>query len=150
MITFQEETYESMTQYPNFKNLLKLNWNETEVLKITRKLRPKFEMYKTLEDNKMLDLYSVKDKETLVGYFIGVVTPHQHFEDTMVAQTDTFFIQKEYRQGLCGYRFLKYVIKKLKSKVDLIFLTTNVERDLSKVMARLGFKLADYKFVLEV
>jgi len=150
MITFQEETYETMIKYPQLVSLLTENWGETEVHNSTKKLAPKLFVYKTLADQDILELYSVKDDDTLVGYFVGCIVPHQHYADAIVAETDTFFISKKYRKGLLGYKFLRYVIKNLKQKVDIIFLTTNVKKDLSKLLMRLNFKLTDYKYSLEI
>lgn len=150
MITFQEETYESLSFDKDFKKITAENFEETEVLNSSFVLRPRLEVYKFLAEQKILYLYSVRCSKKLVGYFIAAVVDHPHYENVKTVETDTVFIQKKHRKGLLGYKFLKYVIEDLKKKVDLIFLTSNIKRDLSKVFLRLGFQLADYKYVLEV
>ena len=150
MITFQEETYKTIISYPQFVPLLMENWGETEIFNMTKKLAPKLSIYKSLADQNILKLYSVKDDDILVGYFVSFIMPHQHYADVIVAETDTFFISEKYRKGLLGYKFLQYVVKNLKQKVGIIFLTMNVKKDLSKLLTRLNFKLTDYKYSLEI
>ena len=150
MITFQEETYETLMLHPEFKKLTEANWKETGVLNPKHKLCLNLEVYKNLEIQKLLVLFSVKEGSILVGYFMGIIVPHQYYYNTTIAQSDAFFILSEYRRGLIGYKFLKYVVKNLKIKVNIILFNTNVKRNLSKLLIRLGFKLADYQFVLEV
>lgn len=150
MITFQEEDYDSLSTDINFSRLLDENFSETGVLNTSFKLSPKFDMYKVLAIQGLLQLYSAREDGILIGFFVAFLVPHQHYDEVMVAETDTFFISKEKRTGLTGYKFLKYAIHKLKQKVGVIFLTTNIKRDLSKILIRLDFKLTDYKYRLEV
>ena len=93
MITFQEETYKTIISYPQFVPLLMENWGETEIFNMTKKLAPKLSIYKSLADQNILKLYSVKDDDILVGYFVSFIMPHQHYADVIVAETDTFFIR---------------------------------------------------------
>jgi len=158
MITLQEETYNSLFEDKNFEKIIQENFKETGVLNSSFTLKPRLEMYKFLAEQKILLLYSVRDSKKLVGYFIAVMTDHPHYRKVKTVETDTFFLSKEYRKGLLGYKFLKYTIFELKkkvnliflTKVNLIFLTSNIKRDLSTILSRLGFKLTDYKYMLEV
>lgn len=150
MITFQKENYNSLFKDNCFLKLIEENFQETGVLNTSYKLAPKYELYKLLAEQNFLELYSVRNDTILIGFFIATITPHQHYDEVMVAETDTFFLSKNDRQGLTGYKFLKYVVNKLKQKVDIIFLTTNIKRDLSGILTRLDFKLTDYTYRLGV
>lgn len=150
MIIFQEENYDSLFNDDNFPILIKENFQETGVLNTSFKLTPNYAMYKLLDEQNFLGLYSARENGVLVGFFIAAITPHQHYKDILVAEADTFFLSKNSRQGLTGYRFLKYVISKLKLRVKLIFLTTTIKRNLSGIFTHLGFKLVDYKYLLEI
>ena len=52
MITFQEETYETLMLHSDFKKLTKANWEETGILDPKYKLHLDLEVYKNLEYQK--------------------------------------------------------------------------------------------------
>ena len=81
---------------------------------------------------------------------IFVLHPHPHYKSTMTAENDIMFLLPRHRQGLVGYRMIKYAVNKLKDKVDLISLSMKAEHDFSSLLERLDFKLVDYKYFLEV
>ncbi len=149
MITFQKETFKEMFG-ETFVQLIKESWNETGMFHKSFPLNPRWDMYRFLDDNDTLFVYTVRSDGDLVGYFIAVIVEHNYYQDVWVAEADAFYLYPDYREGLNGYKFLKEVVEELKKRVDIIFLSVNIQRDLSKLLNRLGFNLVEYKFALEV
>lgn len=151
MITFKEETFNYMFS-PTFVELIKQSWEETGMFHKSFPLNPRWDMYRFLDDNDTLFVCTARHKENdrLVGYFIAVIVEHNYYQDVWVAEADAFYLHPDYRDGLIGYNFLKEVVKELKKRVNMIFLPVNIQRDLSKLLNRLGFNLVEYKFALEV
>ena len=151
MITFQKETFKEMFG-ETFVQLIKESWSETGMFHKSFPLNPRWDMYRFLDDNDTLFVYTARKINTrnLVGYFIAVITEHNYYKDVWVAEADAFYLKPEHRTGLTGYKFLKTIIRELKEQVNIIFLPVNIQRDLSKLLNRLGFNLVEYKFALEV
>lgn len=78
----------------------------------------------------------------MVGYFIALITPNLHYKSSTIALTDSFFILKEYREGMTGVRLFKYTIKVLKEDigVDRFHIGCKLHIDMDKIFKRLGFK----------
>lgn len=150
MITFQKETFKEMFG-DTFVQLIKESWNETGMFHKSFPLNPRWDMYKFLDENDTLFVYTARrSDDNLIGYFIAVIVEHNYYQDIWVAETDAFYLHPKYRSGLTGYKFLKHTINELKERVSMIFLPVNIQRDLSKLLNRLGFNLVEYKFALEV
>ena len=151
MITFQKESFKDMFG-ETFIQLIKESWAETGMFHDKYPLNPRWDMYNFLDDNDTLFVFTARRHPdmNLLGYFIAVITEHNYYKDVWVAEADAFYLHPKYRDGLTGYNFLKIVINTLKERVDIIFLPVNIQRDLSKLLNRLGFNLVEYKFALEV
>lgn len=150
MITFQKETFKEMYG-ETFIQLIFESWKETGMFHKSFPLNPRWDMYHQLDDWDTLFVYTARRSDgNLVGYFVAIIVEHNYYKDVIVAEADAFYLHPKYRTGLTGYKFLKEVVEKLKEKVDIIFLPVNIQRDLSKLLSKLGFKLVEHKHALEV
>ena len=151
MITFQQETFDNMFG-ETFFHLISKSREETGDFHTTMPLNPRWDVYKFLDKNDSLFIYTarIKNDMNLVGYFISIIVEHNYYKNIWVSQADAFYLHPKYRTGLTGYKFIKEIVEKLKDKVDIIFMPVNVKRDLSKILNRLGFSLVEYRFALEV
>ncbi len=134
-----------------FIQLVSESWKETGMFHKTIPLNPRWDMYRFLDEAESLFIYTARrNGGNLVGYFISVIIEHNYYQNIWVSEGDAFYLHPKYRTGLIGYKFIKEVVEKLKEKVDIIFMPVNIQRDLSKLLNRLGFNLVEYKFALEV
>ena len=149
MITFQEETYSNVIE--EMKPLVKLQWKEIGVFDKERiPLKPNWEWYQILADKKNLHIITARNNQRLIGYYVSIITPHIHYMDTLIAENDVLYLQKEYRKGLTGYKLIKFAVEQLKSKVQIIILSMKAKQSFLPLADRLGFKLTDYKLTLEI
>ena len=148
MITFQEETLEQIRD-EEFEDILKLH--SKELTEFSFQLNPNWDTYQQLEDIDALHIVTARDNEKLVGYYVSIITTHHHYKDALIAENDLHYILPEYRKGWLGYKFLKQAIQFLKDRnVDIILHTMKADHSYLPITKRLGFKLTDYKLVMEV
>lgn len=63
-------------------------------------LAPDRDRYFDLEDRKTLYLLTLRDNNTLFGYYIGIVRTGLHYQRTIQGSTDIFFVHPRYKDGL--------------------------------------------------
>ena len=148
MITFQEETLNQIHD-KEFEDMLKLH--SKELTEFSFKLNPDWKVYQQLEDINALHIVTARGDEKLVGYYVSIITTHHHYKDALVAENDLHYILPEYRRGWLGYKFLKEVIQFLKRRnVGIIMHSMKVSHSYLPLTERLGFRLMEYKVVMEV
>jgi hypothetical protein len=78
--------------------------------------------YRKAEELGLLRLYTVRQDYALVGYWVGMVGYSLHYKSSYQARQDTLFIHPDYRQGLTGYRFLRWVDQQLaQDGVEIVY-----------------------------
>lgn len=150
MIVFQEEDYTHFFSF-EFMQLYRTHWKEIGVFdKHKIPLNPDWDLYRVLgKQNKLITFTARTKNALLIGYNIFITSTHHHYRDAIIAENDILYIHPEYRKGYTGYKFLKYCIKELEKRVDIIMLSVKASYPLEAITKRLGFKLMDYKFILE-
>ena len=148
MITFQEETLEQIHD-EEFEDMLKLH--SEELTEFSFQLNPDWKLYQKLADMNALHIVTARDNEKLVGYYVSFIITHHHYKDALVAENDLHYILPEYRKGWLGYKFLKAVITFLKiCNVNIISHNMKISHSYLPLTERLGFRLMEYKLVMEV
>lgn len=109
-----------------------------------------WELYCALDREGKLKTYTARNKNNLVGYIIFILNEHIRYQHSMVAENDVIYLTPEYRKGLTGYRFIKYAINNIKILCDIVTLRLKAKDTSIKLAKRLGFKLTDYSFLMEV
>ena len=105
-----------------------------------------YERYRHAEALGFLRIYTVRVNAMLVGYCIMTVGFSLHYKSSYQARQDTLFVHPDYRQGLTGYRFLKWVEAQLAAEgVEIVYQHNKVleggRLDLGPLWERLGYKL---------
>jgi len=150
MITFQEESYTKFFS-KEFMELYKLHWEEIGAFNKQKiRLLPDWDVYRAMGKQNRLITFTVREDSTLIGYSIFILANHHHYKATSLAENDILYLKPEFRKGLTGYRFIKYCVEKLKKEFDVIILSMKAEYSFEPIVKRLGFKLTDYKFTLEI
>lgn len=148
-ITYQVEEWPDVVE--GLKPLLEKSWQELDIFDKERfSLKPGWELYQILYDNKNLHVVTARDNNKLIGYYVSIISFHMHHIDTLVADNDSLYLLKEYRKGLTGYKLIKFAVEQLKSIVEIIVLSTNAKQAFLPLANRLGFRLTDYRLVMEV
>ena len=70
---------------------------------------PDFERYFAYDLADILNVLTVRDGKTLVGYAFVMVHPHPHYVSTLWAICDLFWLDPAYRFGWTGVHMLKEV-----------------------------------------
>ena len=102
---------------------------------------PNYDAYLVLEMSNLLKIFTVRDGEELKGYKIYILAPSLHYKEVVIAASDIMFLEKKYRKGLVGYKFVKFCIEELKkdSRINAIQESWMKELDLTSIYKRLGF-----------
>lgn len=93
----------------------------------------------------------------IVGYHVSLIRPHLHYQGSLTAYTDAFYLHPDHRKGFNGLNLFKAVEKTLKDRgVERIIAMTKVKFDSSKkintkkstpdksiMFERLGFTFAE-------
>lgn len=110
-------------------------------------LVPKYEDYPIWYENGLLKLFTARVEGTLVGYAVFFIRKHQHYGDDVWAIQDLMFLQKEHREGLTGYKFVKFCDRALEeSGVSVIHVAVNKDRNYGRLLERIGYGVTEVGF----
>lgn len=142
MVKYQQEflpTVKSDIQY-----LLKEHWEEIALNKIKIRLNPDWDAYESLEQQGKLKIFTARDGETLVGYFVVLMGVNLHYKDHIFAANDVIYLSAKHRKGLTGVKLIKFAETCLKQDgVSVLSINTKVHRPFDKIMDYLGFNLIE-------
>ena len=125
-------------------SLLDLHYNEIALNQDKIKLNPDWDVYKELEQQGKLKIFTARDNDTLVGYFVVVVGVNMHYKDHTFACNDIIYLHKDYRKGFAGIKLIKFAKKCLtEDGVSVLAINTKVHQPFDKVLERLGFNLIE-------
>ena len=125
-------------------SLLDLHYNEIALNQDRIKLNPDWDVYNELEQQGKLKIFTARDTDTLVGYFVVVVGVNMHYKDHTFACNDIIYLHKEYRKGFAGIKLIKFAKKCLtEDGVSVLAINTKVHQPFDKVLERLGFNLIE-------
>jgi len=124
--------------------LIDLHYKEIALNQSKVKLNPDWDVYRSLEEQGKLKIFTARDGETLVGYFVVVVGVNMHYKDHTFACNDIIFMHKDYRKGFAGIKLIKFAKKCLtEDGVSVLTINTKVHQPFDKVLERLGFNLIE-------
>lgn len=88
-----------------------------------------------------LHLVTARHDGKLVGYHLSVIHPHLHYKTILTCYTDLFYLRKDFRTGLTGYKMLKFFRDSVKERgAKLVYMGHSLTTDLGAVLGRLGFE----------
>lgn len=115
-------------------------------------LDPDVNQYKNMDAAGMIDVHTARHAGTLVGYSFFVFYSHLHYKSSPSAANDLIYLAPEHRKGLTGYKFLKFILAKVKERnPQRIFFHVKPHVDFGRMLERLGAKLFEniYSITLE-
>tara|TARA_R110002167_G_scaffold69696_2_gene196314 strand:+ start:1486 stop:1944 length:459 start_codon:yes stop_codon:yes gene_type:complete len=124
--------------------LIDLHYKEIALNQSKVKLNPDWDVYRALENEGKLKIFTARDNDTLVGYFVVVVGVNMHYKDHTFACNDIIYLHKDYRKGFAGIKLIKFAKKCLtEDGVSVLTINTKVHQPFDKVLERLGFNLIE-------
>jgi GNAT superfamily N-acetyltransferase len=138
MTTYQQESLTTCKK--DAIPLLERHWEEIALNKDKIKLNPDWDAYASLEDEGILKIFTARDGENLVGYFVVIVNRHLHYKDNLFAYNDILFLDKPYRKGFTGAKLMKFAEKCLKEDgVDVVVVNTKRHKPFDVLLKWLGY-----------
>nr|BAR35097.1 N-acetyltransferase GCN5 [uncultured Mediterranean phage uvMED] len=139
---YAEESYNKVKD--DIKPLLEKHWEQIAINKETIKLNPDWDEYQRLYFAGNLKIFTARDNEELVGYFITVVARNLHYKDHLFAQNDVLYVKPDKRAGMTGFKLIKYAEIELKKMgVSVIHINTKVHAPFDSLMERMGYSLIE-------
>ena len=150
MITFQQEAPSPFAD--EAVELFKRHYEEVAERQDVIELDPNIERYNLLYKAKTLEIHTARDNGKLIGYSLWVVVNHLHYKKSITASSDVLYISPEYRQGMLGYKFIKWTTEEIKKRnPQRILFHMKPFLDYGKIVERLGGHYFEktYSIVLE-
>ena len=150
MITFQQEAPSPFAD--EAVELFKRHYEEVAERQDVIELDPNIERYNLLYKAKTLEIHTARDDGKLIGYSLWVVVNHLHYKKSITASSDVIYISPEYRQGMLGYKFIKWTTEEIKKRnPQRILFHMKPFLDYGKIVERLGGHYFEktYSIVLE-
>jgi GNAT superfamily N-acetyltransferase len=139
VITYQQESF--VTYKGDAIPLLEKHWQEIALNKDKIKLNPDWDAYADLEDAGVLRIFTARDDNKLVGYFVTFVKLHLHYKDHLFAYNDVLFLASDYRKGFVGPKLMKFAEKCLKEDgVAVLVVNTKLHKPFDTLLKWLGYK----------
>lgn len=146
MITYQAENWGSY--YSDCQELWLEYYTEISVDKDNLKLSMDIEKYKSMEDSGILKILTARKNTKLVGFFIGLLTTHLHYKDSLCAFQDLLFVSKSQRKSTIGIRLLKEAEILFKENgADYLFFASHPSKDISSLLKYLKFRKNDTTYI---
>lgn len=150
MITFQQEAPSPFAD--EAVELFKRHYEEVAERQDVIELDPNIERYNQLYNAKTLEIHTARDNGKLIGYSLWVVVNHLHYKKSITASSDVLYISPEYRQGMLGYKFIKWTTEEIKKRnPQRILFHMKPFLDYGKIVERIGGHYFEktYSIVLE-
>lgn len=142
MITYQQEFLDDVKV--ECQGLIKAHWEEVALNQDAIALNPDWEAYASLEGEGKLKIFTARDDNQLVGYFVVICGNNIHYKDHTFAENDVIYLTPKQRKGGTGLKLIKFAEQSLKSDgVSVLLINTKVHRPFDPLMERLGFKLTE-------
>mgnify|MGYP003674087309 FL=1 len=139
MVTYQQEFLSQVQS--DIEPLIELHWEEIALNQDKIKLNPDWDAYHNLEAEGKLKIFTARDSDSLVGYFVVILGINIHYKDHLFASNDIIYLHKDYRKGFAGIRLIKFAEKYLKEDgVSVLLINTKTHKPFDKVLERLKFK----------
>ena len=128
-------------------SLVSLDWSEVGRREAGYHLELDWDLYRTLENNGNLKVFTVRSDGLLIGYFTIVISPSLHSKNSFVVSNDAIFLRPDYRNSGIGIKLFKFVEECLKEDgFKQLQITFTDKHDISSLLTRLGYSKVETKF----
>ena len=149
MITYQLESWAQYYNDPSREALWWEHYNEFSPAHETRMpMAPDLDVYSALDKAGSLMVMTARSQGRLVGYCIVVARRHMHY-GALCGFEDAYYLSKEFRQGLAGYKLIKHMLKALERRgVERSYWMTKEFLSIAKLFERLGMVKVDTVYAI--
>jgi hypothetical protein len=120
--------------------LLEEHYKEIAAYQDKINLAPDWKKYKQLDEAGILNIFTMRDKGILVGYYICMVLPNLHYSEDLYSVNDIVLIKPEYRNQLNGVELFLYVEEEmLKLGVSVMTMHMKTSLPFDKLCEGLGW-----------
>lgn len=146
MITLQVERWSDV--WHEMEPLWGHHWREVAMHQEDVKLNVNIAAYCALDERGELHLVTARTESMrIVGYHLSIVRAHLHYQDTVHAYVDVYYLSPEYRKGAAGYRLLRYAEETLSRRgVKKIISATKLHLDVSQLYQRMGWEATEITY----
>lgn len=128
----------------DIRPLIQKHWEDIALNKDKIKLNPDWDAYYVLEQAGVLKIFTAREGDKLVGYFVVIIQYNMHYKDHLFASNDIIFLHPDYRKGRTGIKLIQFAEKCLKEDgVSVLTINTKVHKPFDKLMEFLGFGLIE-------
>jgi hypothetical protein len=92
----------------------------------------------------------LNDDDEIKGYSIFRITEHPHHQLKLVGYQDVTYIHPDYRKGIVGLKFYKYIEKELSEEVHALIISHTFKKDLSPLFKRMGYNPLEISYIKEI
>jgi len=138
MTTYQRETFDEA--YVDALPLLSKHWAEISN-NLDIGLDVNEEAYRQSEKINLLRIYTARDEGHMVGYAVVFIHKGLHYQQSLQATQDIFYVDPDHRGKMLGIRMLKFVEDQLKEeKVQIIYHHVKLKHPaLGYLLERIGY-----------
>ena len=127
--------------YKDAGPLLQAHYEEIAQARDIIKLDPDLNHYRAQERAKKLEVHTARFDGELVGYSVWLIGPHLHYKESLTAKSDVLFVDKRFRAGMLGVKFIKYTTEQIALRgVQRILMNTKKLHDFGMLLERQGFE----------
>lgn len=103
-ITYQEERFTDLRE--EGAHLFHAHWQEASP-DLSVPLNVGWDHYRTMEDCGFMFTMTVRRGGVLVGYVVYIIWPHLHYQQMLIADTDSFFLDPSASHGWIGINLFR-------------------------------------------
>jgi GNAT superfamily N-acetyltransferase len=108
-------------------------------------LDPDYTRYAEMELKGVIRIFTVRDREQLVGYAIYFVMPSLHYQGSKQAFQDILFLHPAYRKGFVGAELIRTADAELRDEgVQVVRQHVKAAHDFGKLLTHLGYEIEDH------
>jgi len=131
------------------QTLLPLHYEELALNKDKVPLDPQYSVYIERERRGELMYCTLRDGDSLVGYFIGFVAPGLHYKTCLTLTMDILYVHPERRKTGGGKVLFDFVREcALSIGVQRWFVGTKVHADIGPFLEKQGFELCERTYTM--
>lgn len=139
VVTFQLETWARLR--PEAETLWPAHYAELCQDKARMPMGPDLKWYEACEALGMLQVVVARSAGRVVGYQISLIRPHTHYSSVLCSFEDTFYLDPQYRKGLCGVKLISESLRLLAARgVQRAFFMSIESHPTDRIFQYLGFK----------
>ena len=128
----------------DIRPLIQKHWEDIALNKDKIKLNPDWDAYYVLEQAGVLKIFTAREGDLLVGYFVVIIQYNMHYKDHLFASNDIIFLHPDYRKGRTGIKLIQFAEKCLKEDgVSVLSINTKVHKPFDNLMQFLKFSLVE-------